>query len=504
MLILMRLFQAIPKRFKQTFLWTASLALIIHLYIFTNNYLNHDSLFDFYANSGSDSSGRFSLMYFKGLTSFFSLHYIQGILSVIFLGLTVALLVELFDLKTKWIIIPFSVLYVSYPTVAGTFSYMFTSHAYFLACLITVLGIYLCFKIERKWLAIVIGSILFYLALGTYQINLAYGATLILLLFLKQLLTDNNVAIKSLSSSILMLGIGLIGYIVHFKVYQKVNGLLDYNGISNSGKIDLETIIQANDNIFKDIKYFFFNDFHFERLFEMLNVAYFALFVILFILVIIMRKVSILKIILAIVTIILLPYSLYLIYFISPDVEYHLIMKQHFALLFIVGLALLQTIVSHQKIIVQIFAIVALTVFSLIGYNQILISNIYYEKLSDLNQETFSLMTRVAYDIQHTSGYKIDTEIVIVGYPSIMMKVPERYDLFTPKNVGTNSRIVYDYASAMAYLRNEIGLPNNVPKKSTQFIEQHQEEFKTMNNWPEEGSIQFIDDKLVIKFSGGN
>ena len=503
MLLISNFFDKISKRFKHTFLWSAAIGLVIHLYVFTNGFLNHDSLFNFYANKGSDGSGRFTLKYFKGITSYFDLHYLQGVLSIIFLALTIALLVELFQLTTKWTIIPFAIIYLSYPTIAGTFAYMFTSHAYFLANLLTVLGVYLCFKLERKWLAILVGSILLYLALGTYQINIAYGSTLILLLFMKELLLNEKLSIKSYVSSIIMLAFGLASYILHFKIYQKLHNLLDYNGINDSGKINLETIQEANENIFKDIGFYFFNDFKFERLFEILNVTYFALFIILLIIVSIIRKVPIWKVALVIISIAILPYTLYLIYFISPDVDYHLIMKQHFALMYVVGLVLFQTIVKNKNVFVQVLNIAVLGIFVLIGYNQIVISNIYYEKLSDLNQETFSLMTRVAYDIQHVPGYTPDLKIAMVGYPSTTMEIPRRYDLFTPKNVGVSSRIVYDYASAYAYLKNEIGLPNEVPKKAMKFIADHTEDFKTMENWPAEGSVKIIDNTIVVKFSGG-
>jgi hypothetical protein len=504
MLLLTNLYNKIPIRFKHTFLWSAAIGLIIHLYVFTNGFLNHDSLFNFYANRGSDGSGRFTLKYFKGITSYFDLHYIQGVLSIIFLALTIALLVELFQLTTKWTIIPFAIIYLSYPTIAGTFAYMFTSHAYFLANLLTVVAVYLCFKLKRKWIAVIAGGALLYLVLGTYQINIAYGSTLILLLFMKELLVGEKLAIKTYISSILMLGIGLAGYVLHFKIYQKVHNLLDYNGISESGKINLETIQKANENIFKDIGFYFFNDFNFQRLFELLNVTYFALFITLLIIVSIIRKVPIWKIGLVIVSIAILPYTLYLIYFISPDVEYHLIMKQHFALIYIIGFVLFQIIVMYKNTFVQVFNIAVLGIFALIGYNQIVISNIYYEKLSDLNQETYSLMTRVAHDIQRVPGYTTDLKIAMVGYPSTMMTVPTRYNLFTPKNVGVSSRIVYDYASAYAYLANEIGLPNGVPMQSGVFLADHSEEIKTMQNWPAEGSVKIVDNTIVVKFSGGN
>lgn len=503
MLLLTNFYNKIPTRFKHTFLWSAAIGLIIHLYVFTNGFLNHDSLFNFYANRDSNGSGRFTIKYFKGITSYFDLHYIQGILSILFLALTIALLVELFQLTSKWVIIPFSVIYLSYPTIAGTFAYMFTSHAYLLANLLTVFAVYLCFKLKRKWIAVIVGSVLLYLALGTYQINIAYGSTLILLLFIKELLINDKLGIKSYISSILMLGLGLFVYILHFKIYQKLHNLLDYNGISEAGKINLETIQKANENIFEDIGLYFFNDFKFERLFEILNTTYFALFIILLIIVILTRKISILKIALVILSIVILPYTLYLVYFISPDVDYHLIMKQHFALIYIVGLVLFQSIIMYKNVFVQAFNIVILGIFCLIGYNQIVISNIYYEKLSDLNQETYSLMTRVTYDIQHVPGYSTDLKIAMVGYPSTLMTVPRRYNLFTPNNVGVSSRIVYDYASAYAYLANEIGLPNEVPKQSKQFLADNAEDIKTMTNWPAEGSIKIIDDIIVVKFSGG-
>lgn len=497
--ILSSLYYKIPKRMEVTFLLSFVIGLLIHLFVIVNEFLNHDNLFNLYSYNSSSGSGRFTLKFFKGITSYFDVHYINGVLSIVFLAITIALLVELFQLTSKWAIIPFAIIYLSYPTVSGTFAYMFTSHAYFLAALLTVISIYLCFKLKKKWVAIIIGALLMYLALGTYQINIAYGSTLVVLLLINQLILNKKIEISSYVSSFTTHLIGLVAYVLHFKIYQKVNGLLDYNGISNSGKINLETIKEANSNVFEDIKFYFFNGFDFERLFEILNASYLVLFFILLITICIIKKTPISKIVLSIIAICTIPYTLYLIFFISPDVVYHLIMKQHFALIYIVGISFFQVLIPYKNYFSQGLSIFVLIFLLLTGYNQVLISNIYYEKLSDLNRATYSLMTRITYDIQHVPGYNTDYKFYIHGNPSINnISVPRRYDLFTPSNVGVGSRIVYDHASAAMYIQNEIGLPN-LPVEA--FAERHKEELSKMAVYPAEGSVKIIDDTIVVNFN---
>lgn len=70
----------VKKEWKIAF-WAAFAAcLLIHIYKFTNPILNHDSVFNVYTDQNMTGSGRWLLQYACGISSYFDLHWVNGLL----------------------------------------------------------------------------------------------------------------------------------------------------------------------------------------------------------------------------------------------------------------------------------------------------------------------------------------------------------------------------------------------------------------------------------------
>lgn len=475
-------------------------AFLVHLYIMVNGFLNHDSMFNFYADRAGAGSGRYTLQYLNGITSNFDLHYLNALVSIIYISLTVVLLVELFKITSKSLIALFSLLYVSYPTISATFAYMFTSDGYFLANFLTVLAIYLVFNLKRKWISFPIGAVLIYIALGTYQINIALALTLILFLFIRDNLVEKSIAYSRYLLASISVGLGLIVYVIHFKWYQSKSGLVAYNGIDKAGQISSESIRKAIENTFEDLQWYLFNDYQFVNLFEKLNITFIALCVVMIIIAFFVNRRSMLQIGSVIISIGVIPFVWYCIYFISPEVIYHILMKQHFVFLFIIGLVLIELFYVHKNQVIQLINIGMLILLAVIGFNHTIISNIYYEKMSDVNKQSDALFNRVVYDIERIEQYDQTMPIVIIGFPSRALSIADRYDEKTPWNVGAGNRIAYDYGSALNYMKNEVGLHNPVKYLAGKFIDENREQIDAMPVWPAKGSIEIINNTIVVNF----
>jgi len=465
-----------------------------------NGFLNHDSMFNFYSVDAGSGSGRFTLKYLNGITSHFDLHYLNALVSIIYISLTVVLLVALFKITSRLLIVLLSLLYVSYPTVSATFAYMFTSDGYFLSNFLTVLAIYLVFNLRRKWISVPVGALLIYIALGTYQINLSIALSLILFLFIRDNLVEKSIPYLKYLLAGCSVVLGLIVYVVHFKWYQNTSGVLAYNGIDKAGQINLEIINKAIENTFEDLQWYLFNDYHFMNLFEVLNVIFVLLCAAFIVLAFIVNRRSLIQISSVIFSIAVIPFVWYCIYFISPEVTYHILMKQQFMFIFIIGIVLIELFYSHKNRMIQLINVAMLIVLTLIGFNHSIISNIYYEKMSDVNKQTDALFNRVVYDIERIEQYDQTMPIVIVGYPSRALSVAKRYDEKTPWNVGVGNRIVYDYGSAVRYMQNEVGLHNPVKHLFQKYIEKNKEQINEMPVWPAKGSIKIIEDTIVVNF----
>jgi len=502
--LISNLFNQIPKRVKISFITAFVLGLLVHLYMLTNGFLNHDSLYNFYSEQDMSKSGRFTLSYLAGISSYFDLHYLNGLLAIVYLALTVALLVELFNLRSRLSIFVLALLYVGFPTISGVFGYMFTADGYILANLLTTLSVFLLFKVNKRIVGLIGSIILVYIAIGTYQANLTYFITLVVVLFIRENIVEERIRWKTYILSAVSVVTGLLAYVIHFKIYENIHGLTNYNGINQAGKISLETIRLALEKAKNEFFTFFFNDFELVNLFEKLNVIYFVLFLALTLMLIVCNKKSFLNLFLVTGSIILLPYVSHLIYFISADVYYHILMKQHLVFILILGIVYMEYLGTAKLKLKQAMSLIMLSILFVIGFNNTVITNIYYEKLSDVNQQTFSLMTQVAYDLRKTEGYSSDKPLHVIGYPSGALSIADRYNLKTPQNVGAPSKIVYDKNTLYYYMINEIGLKNPYKRYTPDYASEYEDEINELNVWPHENSIKVIGDAIVIKFSEVN
>ncbi|TSI03315.1 glucosyltransferase domain-containing protein [Lysinibacillus sp. BW-2-10] len=491
----------ITRRMRLTFLITFFSGLFVHLYIITNGFVNRDTMYNYYSTQNMSGSGRFTLTYLAGISSYFDIHLVNGLLSIIYLALSVTLLVELLDIHSKLAISFTAILYTAFPTVAGILTYMFTADGYHLASLLAVLSIFFIKKINNPYISILIASLAIYVSIGSYQANLTLVLTLLLILFVVDMLDKNKFPLSFYVKSFASVFIGLGIYVIHFKWYEKYSekGLTSYKGINESGNINVEHITRSLETSSNEMKSFLFNSGDFVNTFEKFNLVYFILLFIMFVIYIIVQKVNLINVIGLIVVIVLTPYITHIIFFISPGVEYHILMKQNLALLFIVGVVILDRFIKHTSITITSLNIVFTFSIFLVAFNNVIITNIYYEQFEDVNKHNEALMTQIAYDIRHLDGYNGDLKIITQGTLRNHLSVRDRYKK-VPHNVGISSTIAYDTNTFVYYMNNEIGLKNEVKRNIREFIEKHKEEINSLNTWPNQSSMKIIEDTIVINF----
>ena len=72
--------EKIKKEWKIAFLAAFLGCLLVHIFKFTNTLPNHDSLFNVYADQNVIGSGRWFLQYACGISSYFDLPWMNGLL----------------------------------------------------------------------------------------------------------------------------------------------------------------------------------------------------------------------------------------------------------------------------------------------------------------------------------------------------------------------------------------------------------------------------------------
>ncbi|EMF47528.1 hypothetical protein B481_1123 [Planococcus halocryophilus Or1] len=305
---------------------------LCHTFVFTNILPNHDSLVNMHSPQLKGDSGRFFLSPFSGISSYFDLPWINGILSILYLSLTAVILTELFELKKTFSIFAISSLLMTFPTVASTFSYIFTADGYMFGTLLTVTALLMTKKYKYGF---ILGSIFFYMGVGVYQANFPFLSTLILVFLITEIIGRKITYLQLRSYLLRFFALGATGmglYVINFKLYTRIfaGNMTSYQGLDSAGK-NSNSISEYFNQITDSFMHFFFRGFITDlpiNLFEWLNVALFVLIALGFVLIMIQNRcfTHIAMASFAFFLLLLLPLSAYILYFISVDVNYHMLM----------------------------------------------------------------------------------------------------------------------------------------------------------------------------------
>jgi hypothetical protein len=498
----------LKKEWKLAFYSAIVIGFLTHMYVFTNMLPNHDGLLNIYSAQLKFSLGRFFLSPFSGISSFFDLAWINGSLSILYLALTVVVLVELFELRKSISIVLTAGLIMTFPTIGSTFAYMFTADGYMMGFLLAVLAILMTKKYNFGFLP---ASVLFYLSVGIYQANLSIVLIIVTVWFIRELVF-REIDLKSIFQSLLrfvaMTTIGMASYMVTFKLYQSVfaGEVSQYQGINQVG-INFETMVQGLEKVQDATLDFFFRGYvtNFPvNLFEVLNVLLIALILFALILSIIINKVyvSASRIFLTAGSVCILPVFAFILYFISPDVIYHMLM--YMALVFVYLLPIVVYDRLEKPILVNkgFSWVTVLTMFVII-FNFAIINNIAYFNMTLKYERSNALMIRILDRIEQTPGYEDTTELAVIGRPQmetgeVSQAVIERIPKMTGAIGETFLAHPYHFTRMMA---NQFGTSINYISGKELDILKESEFVKEMETWPSQNAVRVAGDTVIIKFS---
>ena len=166
---------------KIAFLSAFVLALLIHLPVMLSDIPNHDGLSSMYFDQNMITSGRWFLSAACGLSSYFTIPWIIGLIGLFWLAMTAVVLTEVLELKDPLVITAVSGLLVSFPALASTFAYVFTMDGYMLGLFLAVLAVLLTKKYRKGWRY---GAVSLAFSMGIYQAYLPFAILLCVYLIL--------------------------------------------------------------------------------------------------------------------------------------------------------------------------------------------------------------------------------------------------------------------------------------------------------------------------------
>ena len=500
----------IKKEWKIAFFSTLAIGILIHIYKFTNTLPNRDAVYNYYADQNIVGSGRWFLTVASGLSSWFDLPWINGLLSIIFIGIAAAVIVDVFDLQNPVLIGLIAALLVSFPGITETFFFEYTADGYMVAMLLAALAVRVSkIRSDRKksnWVSIGFAMVCICFTCGIYQSYVSFALILAICYFVYELLEDKyskKEYMRWIGSQAFIYGVGLVSYYVIWKVclvleHTQVN---HYQGIDQV-VLDFKNILLGIKNSIKSTALFFFQYNVLEQgwtLYAVLNAAFLvSLLIVLYAAVrnsgLWKRHFSFAMFILAFVAI---PFAACIWYFASQGItEYRPMMLQSLCLLYI-----FEAILADRWLKNRWSNFIGL-LLSVIVFNFGIQANICYYYLDKCHEFSYAMgaemMTRI-----HMLDEGNLKKIAIVGttYPQTKLQdEPGAKDLynFIP---SLEKNILFNQEHAVLFLEHVFECKLSAVGNSELEKLGNSPEVKNMDNWPAKDSIQVIGETVVIKLA---
>lgn len=536
--------QKIKPSWVTVFISVFAFGLFAHAYAFFNYIPNWDSVISYYSDQNTIHLGRCFLTLACGISSYYDLSWAGGLLSLCYIAVTAVLISGLLQIHKKSTLVLLSALLVAFPAVTSTFGYLYTADGYMLAMLCMTLAIYLTLK--RRF-GFVPGALLLMFGFGCYQAYITFAAMLVIVYSLDKLL-HSEAPLRALVwkwlSALACAGIGFVLYSIINRILLSVQhvSLADYQGISSldgSGSFlggGFAPLTAAKQCLI-DFAYFFTGSLRHMNLYSVLNLLMLALLFIGALSCIVRKKLwrSPSRFFFTVLFALLIPFVCYAVYFLTPDVSYHMLMQGGLYFVYVLLLVLYDRAGtdaagfsdaagkagtadkadaagksgtackasdasgrSHMRhgIIWQWLCVL---VCSLIVYNFILIANICYRTQETSVTRSMNEIARLADTIWNDPALRECESIAVIGARNesdvISLNLP-------PDMTGFSDGYIMTHALHYSLLLDRYhGLSFTPADDKTAGALAANETVRSMPCYPAEGSVRAVSGTLVIKFS---
>ena len=515
--------QNIKKEWKCAFLSAFMIGLLIHLPMMLSDIPNHDGLNSMHFDQNMITSGRWFLTIACGVSSYFTLPWIIGLLGLLYLACTAVVLTELLELRDCFAICAVSGLLVAFPALSSTFAYVFTLDGYMMALFLAVLAVLL---VKKRKFGFVAGGICLAFSMGIYQAYLPFAILLSLYCIVIAMIEKKSVKEKA-AASLNYLYMGIIGvslYYIILHVLLKIQGreLDTYQGINSMGSAGgtggiggtVGGILSGVKNIYRDFLAFtlkgnvFFNN--------IFSGAGLVILVILLagtvLLLMFHRKWWKKPCFFAIMGVLAVgvPIAANIILVVSPDVTYHLLMRYQWVLFLIVSIGFLYRYLDEWKQFslkisgyVQWFCMAAAVVMV---FNYGITDNIAYSNLEKRYEKTYAYCVRLLDRIEQTEGYYPGIPVAMIGVVSDeQYPVTDITGSVTDGMIGMNGDwLLYKSADYQAFMQHYLGASLNFLDADTVGEIYYTQEYAEMESFPGSDSVKVVDGILYVKTENFN
>ena len=466
-----------------------------HMFMFTNKLVNHDDIEALFYKGATVTSGRWGLELSKLLFPDWSMPWIYGLLTLLFIALSVCIFLRVLDISSPVLQILLAALTVSFPSLTGTFCFMFTSAAYGLAFFLSALCVWFFARGGLKNCAA--AALALILCLSIYQAYVAISASFFVLLMVRDCLEEEKSPWQIVLWGLKALGMMAISLAAYFAVSLlvfKFTGM-EFNSyvlenVNSSASIPgkIRLAYQNFIDIFSYRNYYIISS-EASRIVHLILAA----LVLLGAAITAGRKRKPLNWALLALLLLLLPLSINCMYLMMSAQSIHtLVLYSFICVYFLAALVLEKLGPSVRRLAKDVSALLLCLV---IGSN-IYFANMCYLKMHLQYEAADSFYVSMIAQIKETEGFDENSRLAIIGQQdNLLYYAPQ---LHTSLLLAPSYDLINIY-SRESLFRQYLGFDIEFAGEEELEAISATPEFEQMAEYPYYGSVKMIGDYIVVK-----
>lgn len=509
---------------KKIFITTFILGIITHFLLLTNLIMSQDGLLmglHYTAGSYEATLGRWGINMIDSIRENLALPFITTLISIIVMGAINILIIDMLDIKSKLFKLFTIVSVVASPGLCMTLLYVYTADVYIFAMLFSVLSAYSLYKIKSKKIGISLSIVCFILTLSIYQSYMGITVGLILIVSVKNLLSQKNNAIDTLKDVAIKALILIISFIIYFfltklilAIYQKE--MAGYDGLNQISLFTIfSTILPSLKKVYISfIKYFFADGIILNRSWkrDIMYLVFFTLFAVTMVILFIKgiknkenRKIFLKNYVLACFIIILMPIAFNLVIVLAPGNDiYYLTSTQ--MMLMIPFLFVIFELIDEKNTVTNLINWGISIVSTVIMFTYILSCIVTYQTVELAYSQAKNVTIRVVEKMEVYDNYTPEMPVLFAGVIADS-NFPKTLDLYNYA-ISNSLRSSIFHGTYQGQQGTWENFFNIFLGHQLYFCEDYQyyfivnsDEFKEMNIFPERNSVKTIDGVMVVKLT---
>ena len=497
------------KEYKAPILACALFGMLAYLFAFTNKLVNHDEVFCLFSKGATVDSGRWGLGALDILFPNYSMPWLYGVIAIALMTAAICVILQLFAIRSQLLQVLLAGCVLVFPSLIGTFGYMFTSSSYAVSFLLAVLAAWFLSR-PSKWSALPALSCLV-LSLSIYQSYVAVCASLLVLVLIHRLLRGDEAipVIREGFFFVVFLLVSLGLYYIATGIVLRITGTRFNSYASDSVTFRLSDLPARIGLAYSSFLRFLTEGYRGLIPTVLSRAAHWvclgAAGILLAVWCCLRKEKNVPRLLLLLLLIVLLPLAVNCMYLITTEDSIHTLVLYGFVAVYLLAAILAEACLSLTAAgrFSRLYRRAALNAVTL-AMGVILVSNIYVANEAYLSmylryENAYAFYTTLVSDIKMTPGFGETTRLAVIGswekpaYDTeefLFLKQLTGVQGFTPNSYSRQRFLEY-------YLGFSIPLADD---EECRKIEESQA-FAEMPVYPYYGSMRMIGDVLVVRLS---